>query len=44
MTTKIFFDTEFTGLHQETTLISFGAIQNVEKHSMRNLQILTMGK
>ena len=24
--TKIFFDTEFTGLHQRTTLISFGAI------------------
>jgi len=25
-TMKIFFDTEFTGLHQNTTLISFGAI------------------
>lgn len=23
---KIFFDTEFTGLHQETTLISIGLI------------------
>lgn len=23
---KVFFDTEFTGLHQDTTLISFGAI------------------
>lgn len=24
--TKVFFDTEFTGLHQQTTLISFGAV------------------
>tara|TARA_R110000822_G_scaffold71414_1_gene172232 strand:+ start:19 stop:579 length:561 start_codon:yes stop_codon:yes gene_type:complete len=29
--TKIFFDTEFTGLHQETTLISFGAISECGK-------------
>lgn len=26
MTTKVFFDTEFTGLHQNTTLISIGLI------------------
>jgi hypothetical protein len=26
MTTKIFRDTEFTGLHQDTTLISLGLI------------------
>ncbi len=26
MTTKIFFDTEFTGLHQKTTLISIGCV------------------
>jgi len=26
MTTKVFFDTEFTGLHQKTTLISIGLI------------------
>lgn len=26
MTTKIFFDTEFTGLHQNTTLISIGLV------------------
>lgn len=29
--TKIFFDTEFTGLHKETTLISFGAISECGK-------------
>jgi hypothetical protein len=29
--TKIFFDTEFTGLHQGTTLISFGAISECGK-------------
>ena len=27
--TKIFFDTEFTGLHQNTTLISIGAISDL---------------
>ena len=30
-TTKIFFDTEFTGLHQETTLISIGLISECGK-------------
>lgn len=30
-TTKIFFDTEFTGLHQGTTLISLGAISECGK-------------
>lgn len=29
--TKIFFDTEFTGLHQETTLISIGLISECDK-------------
>ena len=28
-TTKIFFDTEFTGLHQRTTLISIGLIADL---------------
>lgn len=28
MTIKIFFDTEFTGLHQNTTLISIGAVSD----------------
>ena len=31
MTTKIFFDTEFTGLHQATTLISIGLISECGK-------------
>ena len=31
MTTKIFFDTEFTGLHQKTTLISIGFISECGK-------------
>lgn len=31
MITKIFFDAEFTGLHQRTTLISFGAISECGK-------------
>lgn len=31
MTTKIFFDTEFTGLHQKTTLISIGLISECGK-------------
>lgn len=30
-TTKIFFDTEFTGLHQKTTLISIGLISECGK-------------
>jgi len=30
-TTKIFFDTEFTGLHQNTTLISLGMISECGK-------------
>ena len=30
-TTKIFFDTEFTGLHQNTTLISIGLISECDK-------------
>ena len=29
--TKIFFDTEFTGLHQNTTLISIGLISECGK-------------
>ena len=29
--TKIFFDTEFTGLHQKTTLISIGLISECGK-------------
>jgi hypothetical protein len=31
MTTKIFFDTEFTGLHQNTTLISIGLVSECGK-------------
>jgi hypothetical protein len=31
MNTKIFFDTEFTGLHQQTTLISLGLISDCGK-------------
>jgi len=31
MTTKVFFDTEFTGLHQNTTLISIGLISECGK-------------
>lgn len=31
MTTKVFFDTEFTGLHQKTTLISIGMISECGK-------------
>ena len=31
MVTKVFFDTEFTGLHQNTTLISIGAISECGK-------------
>jgi len=31
MTTKIFFDTEFTGLHKNTTLISIGLISDCGK-------------
>lgn len=31
MTTKIFFDTKFTGLHQKTTLISIGFISECGK-------------
>ena len=31
MRTKIFFDTEFTGLHQDTTLISIGLISECSK-------------
>jgi len=31
MKTKIFFDTEFTGLHQNTTLISIGLISECGK-------------
>jgi len=31
-TTKIFFDTEFTGLHQNTTLISIGMVSESEYH------------
>jgi hypothetical protein len=30
--TKIFFDTEFTGLHQNTTLISIGLISECGKN------------
>ena len=29
--TKIFFDTEFTGLHQNTTLISIGLVSECGK-------------
>lgn len=29
--TKVFFDTEFTGLHQNTTLISIGLISDCGK-------------
>jgi DNA polymerase III epsilon subunit-like protein len=29
--TKIFFDTEFTGLHQKTTLISIGLVSECGK-------------
>lgn len=31
MTTKLFFDTEFTGLHQHTTLISIGIVSECGK-------------
>ena len=31
MKTKLFFDTEFTGLHQNTTLISIGLISECGK-------------
>jgi len=31
MKTKVFFDTEFTGLHQETTLISIGLVSDCGK-------------
>ena len=30
--TKIFFDTEFTGLHQATTLVSIGLVSEFGKH------------
>ena len=30
-TTKVFFDTEFTGLHQKTTLISIGLVSECGK-------------
>lgn len=31
MKTKIFFDTEFTGLHKQTTLISIGLVSETDK-------------
>ena len=33
---KIFFDTEFTGLHQNTTLVSIGLVLMRAKGFMRN--------
>ena len=37
---KIFFDTEFTGLHKNTTLISIGLVTEEGKHFMQNLQTM----
>ena len=34
---KIFFDAGFTGLHQNTTLISLGLVTETGKHSILSL-------
>ena len=37
---RLFFDTEFTGLHKNTTLISIGIIAENGKSFMLNLPII----
>ena len=41
MSTKIFLDTEFTGLHQKTTLISLGLVSECGETFTPNLPITT---
>ena len=36
----LFFDTEFTGLHKNATLISLGIVAEMERRSMRSLMTL----